>query len=101
MDMHMLTTDTSTAAAWAASREQIDEAGLEALATDVRRSVVAMVDRAGLGHIGGGPSGPGNPLPPLWARPGHAPPPARGRGGGPLLPPPGALGRAAGPPPPA
>src|SRR3954465_5036522 len=53
MDMHMLTTDTSTAAAWAASREQIDEAGLEALATDVRRSVVAMVDRAGLGHIGG------------------------------------------------
>src|SRR3954468_23292222 len=54
MDMHMLTTDTSTAAAWAASREQIDEAALEALATDVRRSVVAMVDRAGLGHIGGG-----------------------------------------------
>src|SRR3954468_18530664 len=53
MDMHMLTTDTSTAAAWAASREQIDEAGLEGLATDVRRSVVAMVDRAGLGHIGG------------------------------------------------
>src|SRR3954463_6832817 len=53
MDMHMLTTDTSTAAAWAASREQIDEAGLEALATDVRRSIVTMVDRAGLGHIGG------------------------------------------------
>src|SRR4051812_24686073 len=53
MDIHMLTTDTSTAAAWVASREQIDEAGLEALATDVRRSVVAMVDRAGLGHIGG------------------------------------------------
>src|SRR3954449_11273703 len=53
MDMHLLTTDTSTAAAWAASREQIDEAGLEALATDVRRSVVGMVDHAGLGHIGG------------------------------------------------
>src|SRR3954453_6450652 len=53
MDMHMLTTDTSTAAAWAASREQIDEAGLEALATDVRRTVVTMIERAGLGHIGG------------------------------------------------
>jgi transketolase len=49
----MLTTDTRAAAEWAARRERIDEAGLAELATEVRRSVVTMVDSAGLGHIGG------------------------------------------------
>ena len=49
----MLTADTSTAAAWAAARDDIDEAALERMAMEVRRSVVTMVDRAGLGHIGG------------------------------------------------
>ena len=49
----MLTADTAAAAEWAARRERIDIAGLEAMAADVRRSVVTMVDRAGLGHIGG------------------------------------------------
>jgi transketolase len=49
----VLTADTATAAEWADRRRHIDEAGLAAMATDVRRSVVTMVDRAGLGHIGG------------------------------------------------
>jgi transketolase len=49
----MLTADLPAAAAWAASRERIDEAALARLASDVRRTVVTMVDRAGLGHIGG------------------------------------------------
>jgi transketolase len=53
MDIHLLTADTTTAARWAASREQMDEAGLADLAADVRRNVVTMVDRAGIGHIGG------------------------------------------------
>src|SRR3954452_3641033 len=53
MDMHMLTTDPAAAAEWADNRAQIDPEGLAAMATDVRRSVVTMVDRAGLGHIGG------------------------------------------------
>jgi transketolase len=49
----MLTADTAAAAEFAARRERIDVAGLEEMATEVRRSVVTMVDRAGLGHIGG------------------------------------------------
>src|SRR4051812_28100762 len=53
MDIPVLTADTAAAAEWAARRERIDVAGLEAMAADVRRTVVTMVDRAGLGHIGG------------------------------------------------
>jgi transketolase len=53
MDIQVLTADTAAAAEWAARRARIDVTGLEAMATDVRRSVVEMVDRAGLGHIGG------------------------------------------------
>src|SRR3954471_17145692 len=49
----MLTADTATAAAWADRRAEIDPRGLAQMATEVRRSVVTMVDRAGLGHIGG------------------------------------------------
>jgi transketolase len=49
----VLTADFQTAAEWAARRERIDVPALEELATDVRRSVVTMIDRAGLGHIGG------------------------------------------------
>jgi len=41
------------AAEWADRRAQIDADGLAQMATEVRRSVVTMVDRAGLGHIGG------------------------------------------------
>src|SRR3954447_2535887 len=53
MDIQVLTVDTAAAAEWAALRAQMDAEGLAAMATDVRRSVVTMVDRAGLGHIGG------------------------------------------------
>jgi transketolase len=53
MDMHLLTADTAMAAEWADRRAQIDADGLAQMATEVRRSVVTMVDRAGLGHIGG------------------------------------------------
>jgi transketolase len=54
MDIQLvLTTDTQAAAEWAARRERIDEAGLAEMAAGVRRSVVTLVDRAGLGHIGG------------------------------------------------
>jgi transketolase len=53
MDIQLLTVDTPTATRWAARREGIDAAALEEMAADVRRSVVTMVDRAGLGHIGG------------------------------------------------
>src|SRR3954451_6921300 len=60
MDIQMLTTDLPTARSWSALRERLAEAGdaeraaeLERLATDVRRTVVTMVERAGLGHIGG------------------------------------------------
>src|SRR5215213_3015888 len=53
MDIQVLTADTAAAAEWAARRERIGIPGLEAMAADVRRSVVTMVDRAGLGHIGG------------------------------------------------
>src|SRR4051812_28631729 len=53
MDIHLLTADTATAAEWADRRAQIDAEGLAQMATQVRRSVVTMVDRAGLGHIGG------------------------------------------------
>jgi len=53
MDIQLLTADTAAAAEWAARKERIDIPGLEAMAADVRRSVVTMVDRAGLGHIGG------------------------------------------------
>jgi transketolase len=49
----MLTADTAGTAEWAARRTRIDEAGLAEMAKEVRRAVVAMVDRAGLGHIGG------------------------------------------------
>ena len=53
MDIQVLTVDTAAAAEWAARKERIDIPGLEAMAAGVRRSVVTMVDRAGLGHIGG------------------------------------------------
>jgi transketolase len=53
MDIQVITADTAAAAEWSARRERIDVTGIEELATDVRRSVVTMVDRAGLGHIGG------------------------------------------------
>jgi transketolase len=53
MDIQVLTADTAAAADWAAAREQMDEEGLARMAADVRRTVVTMVDRAGLGHIGG------------------------------------------------
>jgi transketolase len=53
MDIQMLTTDTAAAAEWAARRGSIDVAGLEDMAAGVRRDVVTMIDRAGLGHIGG------------------------------------------------
>src|ERR1700754_1030798 len=53
MDIQVLATDTARAAGWAGRRERIDVAGLEDMAAEVRRSVVTMVDRAGLGHIGG------------------------------------------------
>jgi transketolase len=49
----MLTADTAAAAAWAARRERIDVPALQAMAAGVRRDVVTMIDRAGLGHIGG------------------------------------------------
>ena len=53
MDIQVLTADTAAAAEWAARRARTDVTDLEEMATDVRRSVVTMVDRAGLGHIGG------------------------------------------------
>src|SRR3954451_10503173 len=53
MDIQLLTADTAAAAEWAARRERIDVTDIEEMATDVRRAVVTMVDRAGLGHIGG------------------------------------------------
>src|SRR4051794_6102079 len=53
MDIQVLTADTAAAAEWADRRTRIDPEGLAAMATDVRRSVVTMVDRAGVGHIGG------------------------------------------------
>src|SRR3954465_4150671 len=56
MGIQVLTADTAAAAEWADRRARIDIPGLEAMAADVRRSVVTMVDRAGLGHIGGAPS---------------------------------------------
>jgi transketolase len=53
MDIQVLTADTAVAAQWATRRSAMDEADLEHLAASVRRTVVTMVDRAGLGHIGG------------------------------------------------
>src|SRR3954447_6285387 len=53
MDIQVLTADTAAAAEWADRRAQMNTEALAAMATDVRRSVVTMVDRAGLGHIGG------------------------------------------------
>src|SRR3954464_14432076 len=53
MGIQVLTADTAAAAEWAARRERVERSDLEAMAADVRRSVVTMVDRAGLGHIGG------------------------------------------------
>src|ERR1700754_5147568 len=53
MDIQVLATDTARAVEWAARRERMDVTGLEDMAAAVRRSVVTMVDRAGLGHIGG------------------------------------------------
>jgi transketolase len=49
----LLTADTAAAAEWAARRKRIDVTELEEMAADVRRTVVTMVDQAGLGHIGG------------------------------------------------
>jgi transketolase len=53
MDIQVLAADPATAAEWAAREAPMDVQDLEVLATDVRRTVVTMVDRAGLGHIGG------------------------------------------------
>src|SRR4051794_28458743 len=53
MDIQVLTADTTAAAEWADRKARMDIEGLEAMAADVRRAVVTMVDRAGLGHIGG------------------------------------------------
>src|SRR4051794_2839017 len=53
MDIQVLTADSTAAAEWAARRERVEISDLQAMAADVRRSVVGMVDRAGLGHIGG------------------------------------------------
>src|SRR3954470_21624561 len=53
MDIQVLTADTAAATDFAARRARIDEEGLTEMAADVRRTVVGMVDRAGLGHIGG------------------------------------------------
>src|SRR4051812_47946100 len=53
MDIQMLTADTAAAAEWASRRERIDVTGLDEMATEVRRTIVTMVERAGLGHIGG------------------------------------------------
>jgi transketolase len=53
MDIQVLTVDTAAATDFAARRARIDEEGLKDMAADVRRTVVRMVDRAGLGHIGG------------------------------------------------
>jgi transketolase len=53
MDIQVLTVDTAVAAEWATRRSAMDEAELANLAASVRRTVVTMVDRAGLGHIGG------------------------------------------------
>jgi transketolase len=53
MDIQVLTADTETAHDWAAARPNLDEAGLERMALAVRRSIVTMIDRAQLGHIGG------------------------------------------------
>jgi transketolase len=53
MDIQVLTADTAAASDFAARRARIDEEGLKDMAADVRRTVVGMVDRAGLGHIGG------------------------------------------------
>jgi transketolase len=53
MDIQVLTADTTAASEWAAFRERFDEAGLARMAAEVRVSVLTMVERAGLGHIGG------------------------------------------------
>src|SRR3954465_8438744 len=53
MGIQVLTADTAAAAEWAARRERIGISDLEDMAADVRRSIVTMVHRAGLGHIGG------------------------------------------------
>src|SRR4051812_23356244 len=53
MDIQVLTADTAAATDFAARRARIDDEGLTEMAADVRRTVVGMVDRAGLGHIGG------------------------------------------------
>src|SRR3954469_13606120 len=53
MDNQVLTADTAAAAEWATRRERIGIEDLQAMATGVRRDIVGMVDRAGLGHIGG------------------------------------------------
>src|ERR1044072_9505496 len=56
----MLTTDLPAARAWSVLRGRLAEADdalrdaeLERLATEVRRAIVTMIDRAGMGHIGG------------------------------------------------
>jgi transketolase len=49
----MLTVDVETAKRWGAARAEIDTAALAQMAADVRRTVVSMIERAGLGHVGG------------------------------------------------
>jgi transketolase len=60
MNIQPLTADLPTASSWRALRKRMTEADhadrvaeLERMATDVRRAVVTMIDRAGMGHIGG------------------------------------------------
>jgi transketolase len=59
MDIPVLTADRAAAAEWAAFRTGMKDADgeraslLRGLATDVRRSIVTMIDRAQMGHIGG------------------------------------------------
>jgi transketolase len=55
----VLTADDAAADEWAAFRRSLEGAGerqaelLQGLATEVRRSIVTMIDRAQMGHIGG------------------------------------------------
>jgi transketolase len=59
MDIRMLEPDLPAAREWDSFRTRVAEAKggraalLEGVATDVRRSIVGMIDRAQMGHIGG------------------------------------------------
>ena len=53
MDIQVLTADTAAASEFAARRDGMDEDGLERWPRTCAARVVAMINRAGLGHIGG------------------------------------------------